>query len=151
MGFFFFFFSFLFAIRHSCSLTCWEMSSHIWSFQGEYRERNLGRRCSTGILIWQAGKNTPPSALALLQRVWRKHHHRKKPLPHFGSGGAARDLGLWGRKRGYAHFCCFLPGRQFSHLGVGLLFCSLRPSLGTLDPRSWCNSSLHTEQALGGF
>lgn len=51
---------FLFAIRHSCSRTCWEMSSHIWSFQGECRERNLERRCSTGTLIWQAGKHTPP-------------------------------------------------------------------------------------------
>ena len=57
------FFFFLFAIRHSCSLTCWEMNSHIWSFQGECRERNLERRCSTGTLIWQAGKNMPPSAL----------------------------------------------------------------------------------------
>lgn len=74
---FFFSFSSFFAIRHSCSLTCWEMSSHIWSFQGEYRGRNLERRCSTGILIWQAGKNMPPSAWALPQCPWRQRRHHE--------------------------------------------------------------------------
>ena len=96
----------LFAIRHSCSLTCWEMSSHIWSFQGEYRGRNLERRCSTGILIWQAGKNMPPSAWALPQCPWRQHRHHGKSVLQFLSGGAGRALGWWGRKRVYTRFCC---------------------------------------------
>lgn len=77
----------LFAIRHSCNLTCWEMSSHIWSFQGEYRERNLERRCSTGTLIWQAGKNMPLSTSAPPHCAWWKS---EKPPSQLGSGDTAR-------------------------------------------------------------
>lgn len=118
------------------------MSLHIWSFQGECRGRNLERRCSTGTLIWQAGKNTP-SASAWPPCVWRTRHRYNKPLPRFGAGGAVRDLGVV-RGKGQHHLCCLRLGTvlksQFS--------ASLRSSLGS---QCWRNSSLHTEQAFGGF
>lgn len=84
-------FFFLSAIRRSCSLTCWEMSSHTWSFQGEYRGKNSGRRCCTGTLTWQAGKNE-------LHHAWVPLHRVK-----IASTNTARDLGSQWRMRVHSH------------------------------------------------
>lgn len=148
MWVFFLFISF--AIRHSCSLTCWETNSHIWSFQGEYRERNLERRCSTGTLIWQAGKNMPPSASALPQYVWRNHHRHKKPLTQFGSGSAARDLGWWQRTEDVASaLFAWAPVLKSRCSSASVL--PWHPPWGHETPRSWHNSSLHMHKRFWGL